>query len=257
VKPFQQLDAGALLDRLTAMGGGPDAALCFDADGTLWSGDVGEDMFEFALENRLLRTDALPHLHGLAQLSQLELEAEANAQARSLLHAFRQGALPERAACEMMALGFAGWEPQALSEQIERALNRAQLGTRLFNALAEVFAWAKASGTQVYVISASPDFVVHSAVVHWGLSPEQVAACAPSVIDGRLSSQLGYPLPYAEDKVRAARKLMGSRRWLASFGDSGFDRAMLEAASIGIATRPKMSLQRCLPELPTVYVLAE
>ena len=43
-----------------------------DGDGTLWRGDVGEDLFSWAIEKRLLRRDALPRLlteaaaHGIA-----------------------------------------------------------------------------------------------------------------------------------------------------------------------------------------------
>ena len=34
------------------------SALAFDADGTLWSGDVGEDVFRFAVERGRLRDQA-------------------------------------------------------------------------------------------------------------------------------------------------------------------------------------------------------
>ena len=43
------------------------AAVAFDADGTLWSGDVGEDFFLFCVRERLLKAEASEALHSLAR----------------------------------------------------------------------------------------------------------------------------------------------------------------------------------------------
>ena len=50
-----------------AEGASPGAALAFDADGTLWSGDIGIDAFEALLEKRGVRGLALSSLRTEAQ----------------------------------------------------------------------------------------------------------------------------------------------------------------------------------------------
>ena len=71
------------------------AAIAFDADGTLWSGDVGEDMFQYALEQKLLRPSALPALAKVAATYEVEQCPEPNQQGRLLFSAFLRGQLPE------------------------------------------------------------------------------------------------------------------------------------------------------------------
>ena len=62
-------------------------------------------------------------------------------------------------------------------------------------------------------------------------------------------------MPYAEAKVGAGRALFGDSLWLASFGDNVFDVEMLQAARMGVAVRPKLSLRSRLAELPNIHVL--
>lgn len=246
-----------LVEQLEQLGGGADAAICFDGDGTLWSGDVGEDMFEFALRERLLRPEALEYLQRFAQDNALPLFREANEQAADLLRAFRQGQLSERDACIVMAVAFAGWNRNDLLAVVSSALSEACVPQRLFEPLQAVFEWVQRTGTRALLISASPDFVVEVAAKHWGFAPEAIAACTPQVHEDLLHGSLDYALPYAADKVQAARIRLGERRWLASFGDSAFDLAMLKEAQIGVAIRPKPSLVKLLSENPSLWLFQE
>src|SRR2546430_8159881 len=69
----------------------PGAALAFDADGTLWSGDVGIDAFEALLAKRGVRRPALAALRSEAESFGLEVVDDANDQARGLYRAYQQG----------------------------------------------------------------------------------------------------------------------------------------------------------------------
>jgi phosphoserine phosphatase len=156
-----------------------------------------------------------------------------------------------------MAVAFAGWNRNELLTVVGTALREAGVSQRLFEPLRAVFDWARKTGTGTFLISASPDFVVEIAGQHWGFVPEAIAACTPYLHAELLQGSLGYELPYAMDKVRAARARLGARRWLASFGDSGFDLAMLKEAQIGVAVRPKPSLAKLLSENPSLWLFQE
>lgn len=249
------LSVDELIARLDELGAGTDAALCFDADGTLWSGDVGEDVFRFACERGLLKDAALPVLQQFAFDSALAVVDDVNQQAQLLFDGYLMGALQERCACELMAVGFAGWQVSELEHAIVTALDASGLSARLFQPLKKVFDWAQRTDTATFVISASPDFVVQVAARHWGFAAAQVQACTPARNGGVLQPQLAWELPYGDDKVRCGRRLLQGRRWLASFGDSGFDGPMLQAAAIGVAVRPKASLRAWMKQRPSLCLL--
>ena len=63
-------------DEIVARLGGEapkDAIIAFDADGTLWSGDIGIDTFEMLLAEGAIREAALPALREEAESAQLRL----------------------------------------------------------------------------------------------------------------------------------------------------------------------------------------
>ena len=65
---IREITSADLLSRLNEELGDASsaAAMVFDADGTLWSGDVGDDLFFHATERDLLREDARDALVELA-----------------------------------------------------------------------------------------------------------------------------------------------------------------------------------------------
>src|SRR5687768_14716775 len=60
----------------------PNAALVFDADGTLWFTDVGDDAFRDALERDLLKDDAKAALQRVAARHGLDFAGSPTAIAR-------------------------------------------------------------------------------------------------------------------------------------------------------------------------------
>src|SRR5688572_8622341 len=69
-----------------------ETLLAFDADGTLWSGDVGIDNFEALLERSAILPIAASTLRDEASSSNLPLAQGATAQARILYEAYLRGA---------------------------------------------------------------------------------------------------------------------------------------------------------------------
>lgn len=244
-----------LVIELTAMLGDGDpagAVLAFDGDGTLWSGDIGEDLFHAAMRESFLLEAARPALIAEAACYQITLgaaESDANAIARELFAAYLRGQYPERETCAMMTWCYAGRQQRELHDLATSVLAREGLPGRLTHELEPVLAWARSTGVRCVLISASPRGVVEPAGALRGFAPGDVAAATPRVTRGVIQPELDGFVPYAEDKLTAGKALFGDARWLAAFGDNVFDIDMLRTAELGIAVRPKPKLAPQLAEL--------
>jgi phosphatidylglycerophosphatase C len=244
-----------LVAELTAMlgEGNPAAAvLAFDGDGTLWSGDIGEDLFHAAMRESFLLDAARPALVAEAARHQIELgsaASDANAIARELFAAYLRGQYPERETCAMMTWCYAGRRQSEVHDLATSVLEREDLKGRLTHELEPVLEWARSTGVRRVLISASPRGVVEPAGALRGFAPADVAAATPRVEDGVVQPELAGSVPYAEAKLTAGTALFGSARWLAAFGDNVFDIDMLTTAELGVAVRPKPKLKSELAEL--------
>jgi phosphatidylglycerophosphatase C len=243
----------ARLDELAEKSG--QTALTFDGDGTLWSGDVAEDVFQFAIEHNLIGQDAAEALARSAQEHGLPSDGSPTELAKRLFVAYLEGAYPERTVCEMMTWCFAGWTLADLSAITRRALNETRLDERVHRELEPVFAWSRARHGRIVIVSASPRFIVEQAARRWDVSPSDIAASTPVLESGRVQPALAGPVPYAEAKVSHARELLGAPGWLAAFGDSAFDVELMRAAALGVAVRPKPALLAALADLDQGVVL--
>src|SRR5262249_54872417 len=82
--------------------------LATDADGTLWSGDIGIDLFEALLASHGVRDDAREALAAEARAHGIDDTGDANAIASRLYDAFKAERYPDREAFAMMTWAFAG-----------------------------------------------------------------------------------------------------------------------------------------------------
>ncbi|HXK19387.1 MAG TPA: HAD family hydrolase [Polyangiaceae bacterium] len=243
-----------LVGELSAMLGDADPSgvvIAFDGDGTLWSGDVGEDLFRAAMRDAYLLEDATPALLAEAARHHVALGSakDANAIARTLLAAYLAGSYPERETCAMMSWCYAGRMLAEVADFAATVLKEDDLQSRLNREVAPVIAWARNTGIRLVLISASPRVVIDAAGAFWGFEPADIAAATPAVEAGRVLPRMAGQVPYAEAKLSAGRELFGKLRWLAAFGDNVFDIDMLKGAELGVAVRPKPKLETELAAL--------
>ena len=251
-----ELDARELTQRLDSLRApGRGAVIAFDGDGTLWSGDVAEDVFSHAIEHDLLRADAAEELARAAAAFGVRTGGSPSEIARDIFAAYLRGHYPEREVCEVMTWCFAGYSLEELSQLADRVLAGTNLPMRLHRELDPVFAWARERGVRTLVISASPRPIVERAARHWGIAASDIAASTPALDGERISTRMHTPVPYAETKVSFGRALVGDADWLAAFGDSGFDGDMLCAARQAVAVRPKPSLAERAAAIPGLVAL--
>jgi phosphoserine phosphatase len=231
------------------------AGLAFDADGTLWSGDVGEDVFELACRDGLLRDAPVEGLSRVAHAHGLSVDGTASELAERLYAAYRRGALAELLTCELMTWSYAGWSTGELRDWARRALTERNLQDRVRHVLAPVFEFAESEGLRVIVVSASPEVIVMEALRIAEIRVTEVAAARPEIRDDRIQPALAAPVPYGPQKPVEGARLLGPCDWLGSFGDNVFDVDMLRAARVGVAVFPKPALVARLGELANTVVL--
>lgn len=233
-----------------------DGVVAFDGDGTLWSGDVGEDVFHYVVSRGLLRAPAREALAREAEAFGVDPSGSASSVAARLFAAYIEGRYPERDVCGMMSWCYAGFTLSELAVSIDRAFEEKQLAARLNREIEPILTFARSAGLRVIVVSASPQPVVERAAHLWGFTPDEVAACPPACApDGTILPELAHPVPYAETKLTALSRVSAGRSLLGSFGDNVFDLELLRAARLAVAVRPKPALRARLSEVPGIVVL--
>jgi len=232
-------------------------AIVFDGDGTLWSGDIGEDFFEALVEHGHFTDIAHAALVVEADAEKLSTSGTAADVARRIHAAYHDGTFPEERVCEIMTWAAAGWTRAELDALAARVLDSLGLASRLHEEALRVARWAKEHGIAVYLVSASPRAIVQQAARIVGIDPGRIAS-ATEACDGIgiVLASVDRPIPYGPGKVTRLREKLGDRTLYAAFGDNVFDIAMLKDARIAVAIRPKPRLVERAAEVPGLVTLA-
>jgi phosphoserine phosphatase len=282
--------ADDLWERISAVIGElPGGVIATDGDGTLWGGDVGEDMFHAFLDQGRVEAPALDALRRTARDHDLSDAGTGPEIARRIYAAHAAGAYPEERLCELMTWCFAGWTRSEVAAFARAVVDRGNLESRLHGEVHAVLARARAAGVETFLVSASPFAVVVEAGRRVGFSEAQIVAALPAYEgqghgqrqrqgedegegdgegddDGdsgrageadRMLADVERPIPYGPGKVSRLRERIGEGRLLyASFGDNAFDVDLLRASRLPAAVRPKPRLRARAAEVAGLVELA-
>jgi phosphatidylglycerophosphatase C len=227
-----------------------------DADGTLWSGDVGEDLFHAFIERGTVHPPSLEAMRREARDHALSDAGTGPEVARRINEAYVEGRFPEERVCELMAWCFAGYAREEVAAFARETVARVGLEGRMHHEVLRVLDRARGAGLEVVLVSASPIAVVLAAGARAGFDAQHVVA-ARSRFDGDVMlPDVERPIPYGPGKVQHLRDRIGARPLLAAFGDNAFDVAMLGFARVGVAVRPKPRLRERAGEVPGLVELA-
>ena len=255
VTDLQVLEPAAIIEIFNARLDDRDALLAFDADGTLWSGDVSDDVFLSACEDQWLLDAARPVLVREAERAGLVVRGTASDLALALFEAQKSGAIAEVDLFALMALCYAGHTLETLTRYAANVLTRKRITDRIRPEALDVLDWAKRHGVHCFVVSASPSPIVTWAAAHWGFDPGQVIGTMPRVLDRVIMPEIVGAVPFGADKCKLLKSRAGGMRWLASFGDSEFDLDMLTEAEIAVGVYPKPNLLARLSSLSHAIVM--
>lgn len=205
-----------LVEEVLRQGHGADAA--FDADGTLWSGDVGEDFLRELQRNGRLIDPPPGDLY--AEYERLLAIDGARA------FAF----------CVEVMRGLHAGDLLAWSREM---FDRLFTG-RVFGPMREILGALRRAEVRIWLVSASSLWTVQAGAAALGLDPARVLAVkGPVDAAGRLTGEVSEPVTCAHGKVDALRQALGGRRPAIAFGNSLFDREMLEHAERAVVVAPR------------------
>lgn len=189
--------------------------MAFDADGTLWRGDVGEDLLRY-----LIAEDRLP-AHPGARGLYAEYEARVE-QDPAQGYAF---------AVEVME----GMEERILEAICLDFFHRRYRG-RVFPFVRPLLQALVAAGYAPWIVSASPRWIVEAGAAELGLPPGRVIAVDCEVEAGLLTREVKRPVPCGAGKVA----LLSQRGLKPAFaaGNGELDQPMLEHADAALVIAP-------------------
>jgi phosphoserine phosphatase len=195
---------------------GPVGIAAFDADGTLWDGDVGEEL--------------------LARLDD----------AGKLIAPFGPGAFAEYSARFQLdpadAFAYAGRAMAGLREDYvaseAEALFAERAGGEVFPPMRELVAELQTRGWNLYIVSASNRWSVAPGARLLGIDADHVIAVDVMVERGLLTDQVRYPIPTLAGKPGLLLQRAGRDADLA-FGNSRLDMPLLEASRFPVAVGPR------------------
>jgi phosphatidylglycerophosphatase C len=234
----------------------PNGAIAFDGDGTLWSGDIGEDFFDAFVATGRIEEVARRALAVEAETERLDARGTGAEIAHRIHAAYLAGTFPEERVCEIMTWACAGWTRKDVDAFAVRVIEEIRLADRLHREAIEVVRHARSVGIDVYLVSASPRTIVDAAAHVVGIDPSfTIAATEACDAGGLVKPEVLRPIPYDKGKVTRLRERLGARTLLAAFGDNAFDVPMLREARHAFAIRPKQRLVDRFAEVPGITTL--
>lgn len=261
--PLPRISTAEVIDRLAAAKErtpkGARPVMAFDADGTIWKGDAGVDMFEALLADNAIRPPAAAALARLAAKHGFEAGSDPVALARAIYLAWEKQLTPrcpEDETFAMMAWIFAGFTEAELTAYARDVLTRAKIAERIRPEVRALVAWARSNDVEVLVTSASPRTPVVVGVADIPIPPESVFALTTRVEGGVHQAELTGVFVYADGKATAVSQGRPGAFLLGGFGDSAYDGALMRMSQVPVAIGPGPSLLRAASSIPGLIELA-
>jgi phosphoserine phosphatase len=188
------------------LAGERSGAAAFDADGTLWRGDVGEDLLR-ALEGG----DQLPKFRGR----------------RDVYAEYERRVLTDPADAFAFAVSAMEGMVEAELETFCSKLLGPQMADRTFPFARDLVQALGRLGNEVWVVSASPVWAVWPGTDLLGVPRARVIGTTARVVAGRLTSEVSQPVPTLSGK--AVRLTEAGVRPSLTVGNSLLDLGLLGA----------------------------
>lgn len=203
----------------------------FDADGTLWDTDLGENFFKYQIRNKLF---ACPYPDPWRHYRD-----------------WKEGGDP-RPAYLWLAQVNAGQPLQVVRSWAESAVQEFS-ELPVFPAQKKLIQWLMKEGVKVYVVTASIRWAVEPGALRLGISHDQVLGVETAIKNGIVTDEAAGFMTYKEGKPSALLTVTkGVRPFLAS-GNTRGDHALLESAThirlAVTATEPEQELYPAEQEL--------
>lgn len=181
----------------------------FDADGTLWDTDLGENFFNYQIDQKHVPLPNAPFDHYI-EMKKLNNDPR---DAYVWLAQINKG-LPLEKIRQWSAQAFEAIQPKPIFQEQQKLIDL-----------------LKSYDTQIYIVTASIKWAVEPGAVALGLTADQVIGVETVVDNGIITDQPVLPITYRAGKVEALlKKTKGFYPFLCS-GNSSGDIELLQAAT--------------------------
>jgi HAD superfamily phosphoserine phosphatase-like hydrolase len=199
----------------------------FDCDGTLWSGDAGERFFDWELREGELIPRALER------------------PLRERYAAYKRGEVDETTMCGEMVTMHQGISERKMMTAAGRFFDQFFV-VQIFPEMRELVRRLQENGCEVWAVSSSNEWVIRAGVNHFGVPDSRILAAQVEVDNGIVTDRL-IRVPSGAGKPQALREVV-KKEIEAAFGNSRWDRDMLEIAKHAFAVNPNPDLESAARE---------
>jgi HAD superfamily phosphoserine phosphatase-like hydrolase len=215
----------------------------FDADHTLWAGDLGDLVAREAMKQGLMKPKASHALAEILKKSGGVPTMNPNRDSQLLLERYFKDKVSDLDIIIAQVLCYAGWTPSEL-RTFGKSLFDKHLAPKIYEDMAVLHETLRKAGITIKVISGSAQWIVEAACEHFGIPAEDVYGARSLIVDGLLSDQVDEPMTYTAGKVEAMERWIGSRTATIAFGDSKSDYPMQERCVIRVAVNPRPGVRK-------------
>lgn len=181
----------------------------FDADGTLWDTDLGENFFQYQIDQKMVPLPANPFEY------YIELKKKNN---------------DPREGYAWLAQINQGQKISAVREWAQSAFNLIQPNP-IFSEQRKLIDLLKANGVQIYIVTASIKWAVEPGALALGLSHENVIGVETQIVNDLVTTEVVHPVTYKMGKVEALLKKTNGVVPFLSSGNTMGDFELLQKAS--------------------------
>lgn len=192
----------------------------FDCDGTLWKPDSGSTFMRWTMETGLLSPEAIAWLN-------------------ERYEGYNSGKVSELAICGEMVQVYRGIPEETLRKAAAEFFEEI-IEPHIFPEMLQLVRDLQASGTEIWAVSSTCDWVVEEGVKRFGIPASRVLAACVECANGVATDRL-RDVPTDEGKVASLARV-GVTLPDAVFGNSVHDAAMLSIARQPFPVNPSKEL---------------
>ena len=226
-----------------------------DADGTLWEGDIGDDLFIEALSHHPVGPLALAGLReGAREVFGDEAPADLRELALAFIGAYRAGRMSIERICQIQSEVLGDRPQAALDALLARVAER--VAARIRPAVRIIVEEAGRTGVPVHVVTGSLGAAVAATLRRAGLPHATVSGAVLRTEGDRVLPVLAHPIPLHGAKVDALR---AAAAWppALGMGDGGWDATFLGGCAVALLVHPSAALLDAMIPVGGVMILRD
>jgi HAD superfamily phosphoserine phosphatase-like hydrolase len=193
----------------------------FDCDGTLWSGDAGENFFAWEIDKGVVSPEVARAM-------------------RDRYAEYKAGKVTEEDMCGEMVSMHNGLTETVMMTAAREFMSSAFPG-RIFPEMMELVGRLQQQGCEIWAVSSSNEWIIRAGLEQFGIDADRILA-AKAEVNGEIVAETLVRVPSGPGKPKALREVV-NKEIDAAFGNSRWDTEMLTMAKHAFAVNPNPDLE--------------